>query len=292
MTKILDVKKPETKEVVLDTQIQESCAISSKIPLFVIFVTFLGLVFATDYYADWIAAEIQEILISFTHPKDGIRLSRFLIEDVVIDICFLGITGTAFAKYSDAMFCLNNYRKRESEALPWVFFRILRNCLLSAIVWTLFIGILQGLFWWVPKYAVGIYLELCKPEFFIGKGLRNYDKLEIQYLYLGFWLKSINFSLIYLFLVRIGIFVTLIKTFFRRPLNSFVIFLVLLPFIFFASKVFVPQESAQDPSEPKLERTNSRENSSKDLQEKEAPKIHIEVYDPNTGEIRTSDSVK
>lgn len=297
MTKILDLTKSEIKEVVPDSINQEDYAITSRIFLFIIFAIFLGLVFVTDYCADWIAAEIQKILISFTHPKDRMFLSRFLIQDVVIDICFIGITGTAFAKYSEAMFCFNNYRIKASEDLLWVFLRIIRNCLLTTIIWILFIGILQGLFWWVPKYAVGIYQEYFYPsEYSIyendySANLRkpkNFITIDQLFDLYFPWVLSINFSLVCIFFVRIGVFVSITKTFCRRPLNSFVIFLALLPLIFFASKTFVPGEQTQDSSNKEIDSSISEKDLPSGSKAKEVPKIHIEVHDSLTGETTTS----
>ena len=283
----------------VDNSIPSRIFLLSSLVIFVCFTLF------SDYLSDFIAYGVKYITInSFNFRELGfIRgFSRSFLSEIIIDLGLFTIIGLSFFKYPKAFFSVNFSKQDDSESMWWVFFRVFRNCLLTSIVLMFFVAILQGLLWWLPQFLFGFYAQPHHPEYIMDFTahepsqwdhlFKNNKKVHVTFdqvfkMYFP-WIASINFSLILLLLVRIGIFVTIIKTFFRRSLNSFIIFLVLLPIIFFASKIFISEEQIQDLSNQEIEESISKKDLPSGSKAIEVPKIHIEVYDSQTGETTTS----
>ena len=280
-------------------------SIPSRIFLLSFLVIFIVFTLLADYLSDFIASGVKYITInSFNFRELGFvrGFSRSFLSEIIIDLGLFTIIGLSFFKCPKAFFFVNLSKQDGSESMWWVFFRVVRNCLLTSIVLMFFVALLQGLFWWLPQLLFGFYAQPHHPEYIMDFAVhepsqwdhlfKNNKRIHITFdavfkMYFP-WVSSINFSLIFLLLVRIGIFITIIKTFFRKSINSFVIFLALLPLIFFASKIFVPEEQIQDLSNQEIEESISKKDLPSGSKAKEVPKIHIEVYDSQTGETTTS----
>ena len=283
--------------------------IPSKIFLLCSLIIFIGFTLLADYLSDFIASGVKYIVVnSFNFQQLGfVRVfSRSILSEIIVNLGILTIIVLIFFKSPQAFFLVNFSKQDDAESMWWVFFRVTKNFLLTSIVLMFLVGNLQGLFWWLPKFLFGFYAQPLHPEYimdftehkpsewdYIWKNDKRTHVTIDQIFKMYFpWVSSINFSLIFLLLIRVGIFIKIIKVFFRKSLNSFALFLALLPFIFLASKIFIPKERSQNLHNQEIEKSIFKENLPSGSKAKETPKIHIEVYDSQTGEIRTSNSIK
>lgn len=270
---------------------------------------YIASIFLVDYFGDSLAFQIREAAENFFNRDKGFHVvKRFFLWDVAVEIGFFTIVCTAFARYPRSFFFFNGFDSPGRESSNLLFLKVLRNCFLTSLVLIILLGIIQGFLFWMPKYAVGIYLELTHPEL----GLQGHK--QPQYEYLGHGLKLINFSLIFVALIRIRIFTTLAHSIFfagkrSKPIHSFIIFFATFLLIFCAARFSQPQKyqlveeiKSQDAEtstdvilfQKKEDRAGAEsaddriitEEESKLIQE--APRAHITVHDNSTGETTTN----
>jgi hypothetical protein len=229
-------------------------------------------------------------------------VKRFVLWDVIIDLGLFTIIGTSFAKYPKAFSVFNGF-KQEADKSSWrPFLRVIRNCILTSFVLILLFGIIQGFLFWLPHNAVGIYLTLYHPDIDL---VRHYHP-QIAYDYFGLGLKLINFSLVFVFLFRIGIIIKIIQELLRsnnrsKPVNSLLIFIALIPFIFCAARFSQPRQYQKESlSDSTISKSLDKQDDEDVLELKrieddepkilsEAPRAHITIHDSSTGETTTND---
>ena len=273
--------------------------VDSKPYLFACLILYISAIFLTDYSGDSAAFYIRNAVFNLFNRDQGIFfLKRFFLWDFVVQIGLFAIFGSMLFKAPSMFFCFNSHKKFDEESLWISFVRVFFTCLTSSIALVIFFATMQGLLAWVPEFIHTVYVESFHPELFKTK------LLEIHYrTYLG-WTNSVNLSLIFIFLIRIGVITTILQGLLLRDrrfklTNPFIIIAVLLPFILSASMFLKPQEykgvtkmvlhkeEASDSQTTPSEKSADI-NSSEKVDPSERPKAHITIYDSSTGIIRTN----
>ena len=112
-------------------------SIPSKIFLLSSLVIFIGFTLFSDYLVEFIASGVKYIVInSFNFKESGFirRFSSSFLSEIIIDLGLFTIIGLSFFKCPQAFFLINFSKRDDSESMWWVFFRVVRNCLLTSIV--------------------------------------------------------------------------------------------------------------------------------------------------------------
>jgi hypothetical protein len=250
-------------------------------------IIYITSIFLVDYFADSLAFEMRGVVMNFFNGnKDAFAVKRFLLWDIGVELGFFTIVCTAFVKYPRAFFFFNDPSSKESLSKSLAL--VLRNCVLTSLVLILFFALFQGLLFWIPRYAVGIYVELSHPEIW-----KNISDKEPQYDYFGHWLKLINFSLIFILFIRAKILTTLVQRAMisagRTKLHPALIFAVLFSLLLCISTL-IQFRQYQEANEVGLKTEKSEEEilpiKTEDI---EPNRAHITVYDPSTGKIISND---
>lgn len=235
-------------------------------------VMYIGYTIIADYGANILGVKIDQMTSDLVRSGTlGFVVNRILLWEIIIQIGFFGIIVGAFARFPHLFFKFNGYEKYEGEN-PWIIiFRAIGACIVTSFVLMLLFGMIQGFAPGVysPDYLLRIFLNYKFDEATILNGnpassqwirdeLYDPNKLfvtshQVFDYYLG-WTRAINFSLIFLFIIRIGIFTTLIGEFLETTkfgkVNSAKIVLVLLVII---SSICINWKKLSEYQRPKLQ---------------------------------------
>lgn len=283
--------------------------VDSKAYLVACLIIYLLSLFIVDHFGDSLSFKIRDLLMNLFNRDQGFFVvKRLFIWDILVGVIFCGIVVPSAMYLSPSFIFFNGIVHSHEENLWISFLRVFRNCLLTSLILIAFFAIVQGLLWWVPDIIVGIYLQEYYPEMRV----RKEDQIIYEHLgYFGLWLKSINFSLIFLSLIRIGILFRIIKNLIHfkkkyKAINFFALLAVLFSLIFCAAKYIESQQYQgttkmkyqDDKSDvqkwvPFQKRDDKKVNNGVAVDDdviQELPRARITVYDPVTGETTTNES--
>ena len=189
--------------------------VSSKLYLLMALVLYVASIYLCDILADYIAYYIEGSLRDLFFPPNWgdhafgwAGLTRRFLLGELLPILFFIIIPCFFFK-SPTLYCYAGFKRSPDESLVYPFLRMIRDIFISLIIIILFVGCLQGFFFWI-KWGYGLFLHLVvKPDYL--NGITSETKtLEIINQQLA-WLKHFNISILIIILIRSGILVTIIQ---------------------------------------------------------------------------------
>ncbi len=188
--------------------------VKSKLYLSAALALYVVSIYLCDITADYIAYYIEGSLRDLFYvpgwkdlPFGFVGLVRRFVLGELLPILFFIIIPWFFISPT-ILFCYGGFKKFHDEFLAYSFLRVVRDVFISSIIIILFLGCLQGFFFWT-KWIYGLFLNLVFPEIF-AHAKNDAETLKIINQQLS-WLRPFNISILTTLLIRSGILVTIIQ---------------------------------------------------------------------------------